>query len=83
MKLLELQVNELQMRLKAEEERDDICKICFTKQIDTVFLECAHRISCYQCSADLKRVSSLYFSVRFAGLTFSEQFAHLMYNLIE
>ena len=44
--LLQKQVDELSKRLKNEEERNDMCKICFSREIDTVFLECAHRVSC-------------------------------------
>jgi len=54
-KLYKRQVEELQLKLKVEEERDGMCKICFSKEIDTVFLECAHRIACYTCSMNIKR----------------------------
>jgi hypothetical protein len=80
-KLLELQVTELQNRLKAEEERDDMCKICFSKEIDTVFLECAHRIACFVCSQNIKRVSSLnHFSAHSAERTSEGPSALLMFN---
>lgn len=53
--LLQQQVNELQSKLHAEEERDDMCKICYSKEIDTVFLDCAHRISCSVCASNIRR----------------------------
>lgn len=53
--LLKKQVEELSQRLKLEEERNDMCKICYTKEIDTVFLECAHRFSCHICANTLKK----------------------------
>lgn len=53
--LLKKQVEELSSKLKFEEERNDMCKICYSKEIDTVFLECAHRFSCHVCANTLKK----------------------------
>jgi len=47
---LKKQVHELSALLKQEEENFDSCKICYQKEIDTVFLECSHRIVCFKCS---------------------------------
>jgi hypothetical protein len=54
--LLKKQVDELSKRLKIEEDRMDNCKVCYSREIDTVFLECAHRTSCFKCSKNLKMV---------------------------
>ena len=49
------QVLELSQKLQKEEERH-LCKICFTREIDALFLECCHFMSCYICSGSLKKV---------------------------
>lgn len=33
-----------------EEDNENDCKICYSRTIDTVFLECAHRVMCSRCS---------------------------------
>jgi len=43
-------VKELSHLLKQGEENIDECKICYAREIDTVFLECAHRVMCHRCS---------------------------------
>jgi len=48
------QVLELSQKLQKEEERH-LCKICFTREIDALFLECCHFMSCYICSGSLKK----------------------------
>lgn len=47
--ILRAQVKELSERLEKEEERD-ACKICYEREINCLFLECAHRFMCYRCS---------------------------------
>jgi hypothetical protein len=50
-KRLQQQVRELTQILKIEEENNqNVCKICLTKEIDTVFLPCAHRVMCRHCA---------------------------------
>jgi hypothetical protein len=49
-KLLKRQVKELSSLLKQEEDNLDDCKICYSREIDTVFLECAHRVMCHRCA---------------------------------
>jgi N-acetylneuraminic acid mutarotase len=46
-------IKELSRQLENEEEKG-LCKICFEKDIDTVFLECAHRLTCSKCATNLK-----------------------------
>ena len=53
------QVLELSQKLQKEEERH-LCKICFTREIDALFLECCHFMSCYICSGSLKKVIHCY-----------------------
>jgi len=48
---LQQQVRELTQILKIEEENNqNVCKICLSKEIDTVFLNCAHRVMCRHCA---------------------------------
>ena len=47
-------IKELSRQLENEEEKG-LCKICFEKDIDTVFLECAHRLTCMKCATNLKQ----------------------------
>lgn len=47
--LLKQQVKELSERLEKEEERD-LCKICYEREIDSVVLDCAHRVMCNRCA---------------------------------
>jgi len=47
--LLKQQVKELSERLEREEERDQ-CRICYEREINTVLLECAHRVMCNRCA---------------------------------
>jgi leucine-zipper-like transcriptional regulator 1 len=44
--LLQRQVRELSSLLKQEEDTFDDCNICFTREINTVFLDCSHRVMC-------------------------------------
>ena len=44
--LLQKQVKELSNLLKQEEETFDDCNICFSREINTVFLDCSHRVMC-------------------------------------
>lgn len=48
--ILQRQVKELSSILKQEEENLDDCITCYSRQIDTVFLECAHRVMCSKCA---------------------------------
>ena len=44
-------MKELTQILKIEEENNqNVCKICLSKEIDTVFLNCAHRVMCRHCA---------------------------------
>ena len=45
--LLQKQVEELSSLLRQEEETFDDCNICFSREINTVFLECGHRVMCH------------------------------------
>lgn len=36
-----------------------LCKVCFEKPIDTVILECGHRVVCEGCSGDLGPICPL------------------------
>lgn len=47
-------IKELSRQLENEEEKG-LCKICFERDIDTVFLECAHRLTCMKCAQSLKQ----------------------------
>lgn len=48
--LLQKQVKELSNLLKQEEETFDDCNICFSREINTVFLDCSHRVMCQSCA---------------------------------
>ncbi|KAM3138304.1 hypothetical protein pb186bvf_009580 [Paramecium bursaria] len=50
---LKEQVRELSRKIQKEEEKH-LCKICFSRQIDSVLMECCHFILCYSCSESLK-----------------------------
>ena len=39
--------------LSVTEASEDICKICFDRKIDTVILECGHRVVCSICAEGL------------------------------
>jgi len=45
---LRAQVNELKRRLEGELERH-LCKICFEREINTIILDCNHRVVCARC----------------------------------
>jgi hypothetical protein len=49
-KILQKQVQELSNILKQEEDTFDDCNICFTREINTVFLDCSHRVMCHTCA---------------------------------
>eukprot|EP00918_Siedleckia_nematoides_P009773 GHVU01021392.1.p1 GENE.GHVU01021392.1~~GHVU01021392.1.p1 ORF type:complete len:170 (+),score=22.84 GHVU01021392.1:419-928(+) len=48
---LEQQVAELQRRLERELDKH-LCKICFAREINVVFLPCKHRVVCSRCLKD-------------------------------
>ena len=48
--MLQKQVNELTNLLRQEEETFDDCNICFSREINTVFLDCCHRVMCHECA---------------------------------
>lgn len=51
LRLLKQQVKELNGMLKLDyEDNENDCKICYARPIDTVFLECAHRMMCSRCA---------------------------------
>ena len=52
--LLKETVKELSKQLESEEEKE-LCKICYERDIDTVILECAHRLMCSKCAQNLKQ----------------------------
>ncbi|OMJ94181.1 hypothetical protein SteCoe_2663 [Stentor coeruleus] len=52
--ILKENIKELSRQLGAEEEKD-ICKICYERDIDTVLLDCAHRLTCSKCAQSLKQ----------------------------
>jgi hypothetical protein len=37
----------------ADDDLDNICKVCFENAIDTVILECGHQVICSKCSLDI------------------------------
>ncbi|CAD7932404.1 unnamed protein product [Amoebophrya sp. A25] len=37
----------------AEDDLDNICKVCFENVIDTVILDCGHQVVCQSCSTDI------------------------------
>jgi N-acetylneuraminic acid mutarotase len=60
-RILKQQVSELSDRLHKEEERDQ-CKvtsrqICFEREIDSVLLDCCHRLMCTRCANKTSIVS--------------------------
>ena len=50
--ILKQQIQELSQRLEKEEERD-MCRICYEREIDTVLLDCAHRVMCFRCASNI------------------------------
>jgi N-acetylneuraminic acid mutarotase len=52
--LIKETIKELSKQLEIEEEKG-LCKICYEKDIDTVLLECAHRLTCSKCAQNLKQ----------------------------
>eukprot|EP00828_Plagiopyla_frontata_P018636 TRINITY_DN23885_c0_g1_i1.p1 TRINITY_DN23885_c0_g1~~TRINITY_DN23885_c0_g1_i1.p1 ORF type:complete len:111 (+),score=13.14 TRINITY_DN23885_c0_g1_i1:165-497(+) len=48
--ILKDQVRELSDRVKLEQQRN-ICPICKTREINCVYLECGHKLICYNCSS--------------------------------
>ena len=50
-RLLKQQVKEVTQMLQSDQEaNNDDCKICYSREINTVFLECAHRVMCSRCA---------------------------------
>lgn len=41
--------------LTREKEEENSCKICFSNQIDSVFVPCGHSASCFICSSNLQK----------------------------
>lgn len=54
-KVLNEQVKELSKKIQREEDKN-LCKICFSREIDTVLMECCHFILCFACTTNLKNV---------------------------
>lgn len=52
-KILKLQAQELMQRLEEEHSRG-ICIICFTSKIDSVFLNCGHKVCCNKCAKEFE-----------------------------
>ena len=52
--LLKETIKELSKQLESEEEKG-LCKICYERDIDTVLLDCAHRLTCSKCAHNLKQ----------------------------
>jgi hypothetical protein len=53
--MLNEQVKELSKKIQREEDKN-LCKICFSREIDTVLMECSHFILCFNCTTNLKNV---------------------------
>lgn len=52
--MLKENIKELTRQLETEEEKG-ICKICYERDIDTVLIDCAHRLTCLKCAQSLKQ----------------------------
>lgn len=49
--MLKQHVKELEGMLQLDEEDNEHdCKICYSREIDTVFLDCGHRVMCSRCA---------------------------------
>ena len=46
-------MNEMGVRLQKETEKD-VCRLCYERNIDTVVLECGHRVMCSRCSGNVR-----------------------------
>jgi hypothetical protein len=46
-------MKEIELRLQKEIEKD-MCHLCYERPIDTVILECGHRVMCFRCSGNLR-----------------------------
>lgn len=53
--ILTEQVKELSRKLQKEEERT-LCRICYSREMNVVFLNCGHHALCSQCAEGLKVV---------------------------
>lgn len=46
-------MKEIELRLQKEIEKD-MCHLCYERPIDTVILDCGHRVMCFRCSGNLR-----------------------------
>ena len=46
-------MKEIELRLQKEVEKE-MCHLCYERPIDTVVLECGHRVMCFRCSGSLR-----------------------------
>lgn len=51
--VLQKHITDMSTRLKKAEERS-ICRNCSERSIDTLFLECAHRVLCQRCAGSVR-----------------------------
>ena len=40
---------------RKKQRADDECKICFDKDIDSVFVPCGHVLACFSCAISVKK----------------------------
>jgi len=53
-KILKSQALELSERL-AEEQNKGVCFICFTNNVDSVFVDCGHKVCCFKCGREFTK----------------------------
>ena len=46
--------NDLALAIKLSLDMKKKCKICFDKEIDSIFLKCGHMYCCYRCAKNCK-----------------------------
>lgn len=51
--VLQAHISTMTTRLQRTEERS-ICRSCSERSIDTIFLECAHRVLCFRCADSVR-----------------------------
>ena len=54
--LMSKQVKNLSDKLINEQERN-LCIICFLEPINSIFLQCGHKSTCYRCGTKFSQVS--------------------------
>ena len=43
----------MEIEIEEEKEEPDVCLICFDRFPDSVFLDCCHGGTCYDCALDV------------------------------